>query len=54
MNIDKLFLDKEYLEKEINFFINKKQIKKIDNNPELVKSHHLYNQNYFNNYEINK
>jgi len=39
MNIDKLFLDKEYLEKEINFFINKKQIKKIDNNPELVKSH---------------
>lgn len=39
MNIDKLFSDKEYLEKEINFFIIKKQIRKISNNPELVMSH---------------
>ena len=39
MNIDKLFSDKRYLEKEINFFIIKKQIKKIDVNKELVQSH---------------
>src|SRR3989338_11144355 len=39
MNIDKLFSDKEYLEKEIHFFMAKKHIKKIGNNPELVSSH---------------
>jgi len=26
MNIDKLFSDKQYLEKEINFFITKKHV----------------------------
>src|SRR3989344_4806538 len=39
MNIDKLFSDKQYLEREINFFLVKKQIKKIDVNKELVQSH---------------
>ena len=39
MDIDRLFSEKEYLEKEIHFFILKKQIKKIDNNKELVVSH---------------
>ena len=54
MNIDKLFLDKEYLEKEINFFINKKQIKKIDNNPELVKSHLKKARHNSEFYKLNK
>ena len=54
MNIDKLFLDKEYLEKEINFFINKKQIKKIDNNPELVKSHLKKARHNAEFYKLNK
>ena len=39
MDIDKLFLDKEYLVKEIDFFIAKKQIRKIEENKDLVKSH---------------
>ena len=39
MNIDKLFSDTEYLEKEIHFFITKKQLKKTSNNIELVNSH---------------
>jgi hypothetical protein len=37
MNIDKLFLDKKYLEKEINFFITKKQIKKIEKRIAVIK-----------------
>ena len=39
MNIHKLFLDKTFLENQINFFIAKKQIKIISKNKELVKSH---------------
>ena len=39
MNINKLFEDKKYLEKELNFFITKNQIKKISKNEELVISH---------------
>jgi uncharacterized protein (UPF0332 family) len=39
MNIDKLFEDKVFLEKELKFFIIKKQIKIIKENKELVKSH---------------
>lgn len=39
MNINKLFLDEDYLIKEINFFIDKKQIRKIEENKDLVKSH---------------
>ena len=39
MDIDRLFSDKEYLKKEIGFFMAKKQIKNISNNHELVNSH---------------
>ncbi len=39
MNIDNLFSDKQYLEKELNFFITKKHIKIIQKNKELVQSH---------------
>ena len=39
MDIDRLFSDKEYLKKEIDFFMAKKQIKNISNNHELVNSH---------------
>ena len=37
MDIDNLFSDKGYLEKEINFFITIKQIRPIKNNPELAR-----------------
>lgn len=39
MNIKKLFENKEYLEREIEFFKTKKQIKLIQENKELVQSH---------------
>jgi len=39
MNIKRLFLDKNYLDSEIKFFIGNKQIKKIETNQELVQSH---------------
>ena len=39
MNINKLFLDKHYLENQIEIFIENKQIKRIEPNPELVQSH---------------
>jgi len=54
MNIDKLFSDKQYLEEEINFFIMKKQIRKIDNNPELIKSHLKKARHNLEFYKLNK
>ena len=39
MNIDKLFLEREFLEKEIEYFTNRKQIRIIEKNKELVNSH---------------
>ncbi len=39
MNIDKLFSDEKYLNKEIDFFKSKKQIRILKENRELVKSH---------------
>ncbi|MBI2672314.1 DNA-binding protein [Candidatus Woesearchaeota archaeon] len=54
MDIDRLFSDKEYLEKEVNFFMNKKQIKKISNNPELVKSHLKKARHNLEFYKLNK
>ena len=39
MNIDKLFVDKNYLDNQITFFITKKQIRKTDSNKELIASH---------------
>ena len=54
MNIDRLFLDKEYLKKEINFFMTKKQIKKIENNWELVNSHLKKARHNLEFYKLNK
>jgi len=54
MNIDKLFLDKKYLENELNFFITKKHIKKIINNPELVNSHLKKARHNLEFYKLNK
>lgn len=39
MNIDRLFSDERYLNKEIDFFKNKKQIRILKENKELIKSH---------------
>ena len=39
MNIEKLFLNIKYLDKEIDFFKKKKHIKKINPNSDLVSSH---------------
>ena len=39
MNLDKIFSDEKYLEKELNFFINKKHIKTITKNEKLIKAH---------------
>ena len=54
MNIDRLFSDKEYLDKEINFFITKKQIKIIKNNSELVNSHLKKARHNLEFYKLNK
>ena len=54
MDINRLFSDKEYLEKEINFFITKKQIKNISNNPELAKSHIKKARHNMEFYKLNK
>src|SRR3989339_846177 len=54
MDIDRLFSDKEYLEKEIHFFITKKQVKKIDNNPELVSSHRKKARHNLEFYKLNE
>src|SRR3989344_9313507 len=54
MNIDKLFSDTEYLEKEIHFFITKKQLKKTSNNIELVNSHLKKARHNLEFYKLNK
>lgn len=54
MNIEKLFLDKQLLEKEIKFFLTKKQIKKINENKELVKSHIQKAKHNLEFYKLNK
>jgi len=54
MDIDRLFLDKEYLKKEIIFFMTKKQIKKIENNWELVNSHLKKARHNLEFYKLNK
>src|SRR3989344_431449 len=54
MNIDRLFNDKEFLEKQINFFIKTKQIKKIENNPELAESHLEKAKHNIKFYKLNK
>src|SRR3989344_2434606 len=54
MNIDKLFSDKEYLEKELEFFLAKKQLKKSNDNPELVESHIKKTKHNLEFYKLNK
>src|SRR3989344_3664764 len=54
MNIDKLFLDKNYLEKELHFFMNKKQIRIINNNKELVDAHLKKARHNLAFYKLNK
>ena len=39
MNIKRLFVDKDYLDNQIKFFIENKQVRNIESNPELVQSH---------------
>ena len=54
MDIDKLFKDKEFLKKEINFFISKKHIKIIQENKELVQSHIKKARHNIEFYKLNK
>ena len=54
MNINKLFLDKIFLDKRIDFFIKTKQIKLINENPELVQSHLEKAKHNINFYRLNK
>jgi len=54
MNIDKLFSDKEYLEKEIGFFRRRKHIRDITKNKELVNSHLKKARHNLEFYKLNK
>lgn len=54
MNIDKLFEDQKFLEQELEFFLSKKHLKKIEKNPELVKSHIKKARHNFAFYKLNK
>ncbi len=52
--LDKLFSDKQYLEKELKFFISKKHIKIIQKNKELVQSHLKKARHNLEFYKLNK
>ena len=54
MDIDKLFSDKQYLEKELNFFISKKHIKIIQENKELARAHIKKARHNIEFYKLNK
>ena len=54
MNIDKLFENENYLRQEIEFFIKKKHILKIDANKELTRSFLKKAKHNFEFYKINK
>ena len=54
MNIDRLFSDRRYLEREIKFFLDKKQIKIIRENKELVKAHIKKARHNLEFYKLNK
>jgi uncharacterized protein (UPF0332 family) len=54
MDIDRLFSDKNYLEKELNFFTSKKHIKIIKENKELVQSHIKKARHNLEFYKLNK
>jgi len=54
MDINRLFEDKNYLEKEIEIFINKKHIKIIKPNKELIESHLKKARHNLEFYKLNK
>jgi len=54
MDIDRLFSDRKYLEREIDFFITKKQIKVIQENKELTDSHIKKARHNIEFYKLNK
>ena len=54
MNIDELFTNKEHLDKEILFYTNKKQIRTIKQNKELVEAHIKKARHNIAFYTINK
>ena len=54
MDIDRLFSNKSYLEKEISLFMNKKQIKAIAENKELVQAHIKKARHNLEFYKLNK
>ena len=54
MDLDRLFENKDYLEKELQFFISKKHIKISGENKELVNSHVRKARHNLEFYKINK
>ncbi|MEK6874943.1 MAG: HEPN domain-containing protein [Nanoarchaeota archaeon] len=54
MDIDRLFSDKDYLEKELQFLKNKKQAKSIIKNKELAVSHIKKARHNLEFYKLNK
>ncbi len=54
MDIDRLFENKDYLEKELKFFIRKKHIKIIKDNKDLVSSHLKKARHNLEFYNLNK
>lgn len=54
MNINKLFADKKFLEKELNFLIKKKHIKIIQENKELAQAHIKKARHNLEFYKLNK
>jgi uncharacterized protein (UPF0332 family) len=54
MNINKLFLDKVFLEKQLNFYFKTNKIKKIENSLELSQSHLEKAKHNIKFYKLNK
>ncbi|MFH1682881.1 MAG: DNA-binding protein [Candidatus Woesearchaeota archaeon] len=54
MDIDRLFSEQTFLEKEIQFFIEKKHLRRISNNLELVQSHLKKARHNLEFYKLNK
>ncbi len=54
MNVDKLFSDRGYLEKEMGFFRRRKHIRYIPENKELVNSHLKKARHNLEFYKLNK
>ena len=54
MDLDRLFENRDSLEKELKFFISKKHIKIIEDNKELVNSHLRKARHNLEFYKINK